>query len=497
MGIKSLRVNAALCLWILICGVVLSGCGYTWQEVDRMSGKAPRIYPDYSGVVFPLNIAPPNFVIQEEGERFQAAFGYDGKVDFVCGGSNPEIIIPEDKWKELTEQAAGQEIFIRIAVRQNGSWTGFTDIRDTVSQDPIDPYLVYRLLYPGYELWNEMGIYQRDLTGYEEFPILENKDFGKQCLNCHTFNHNSPDEMMIHVRGKDGGTLIRRNGTLEKVSASPQGAAHGSTYPAWHPSGKYIAYSMNEIQQFFHANGQKPIEVSDLAADLGVYDVVRHEMLTDSLIYGDGAMETFPAWSPDGRTLYFCRGNAYHQGAALDSLRYDLCSIDFDPETGRFGDRINCLYEASAKGKSVSFPRVSPDGRYLLFTQSDYGNFSIWHPESDLYLLELANGKIHELPSVNSKDVDSFHTWSSSGKWFVFSSKRLDGLWARPFFAHFDPTTGQASKPFLLPQKDPHFYETFTRTYNLPELVKAPVSDQKALLQTVFSTNVVTTLKKQ
>ena len=87
------------------------------------------------------------------------------------------------KWilfvEELTEQAAGQEIFIRIAVRQNGSWTGFTDIKDTVSQDPIDPYLVYRLLYPGYELWNEMGIYQRDLTGYEEFPVLENKDFGK------------------------------------------------------------------------------------------------------------------------------------------------------------------------------------------------------------------------------------------------------------------------------------------------------------------------------
>ena len=67
-------------------------------------------------------------------------------------------------------------------------------------------------------------------------------------------------------------------------------------------------------------------------------------------------METFPAWSPDGRTLYFCRGNAYYQGAALDSLRYDLCSIDFDPETGRFGDRVNCLYEASAKGKVYLSP---------------------------------------------------------------------------------------------------------------------------------------------
>lgn len=286
MGIKSLRVNAVLYLCILVCEVVLSGCEYTWQEVDQMSGRSPRIYPDYEGVVFPLNIAPPNFVIQEDGDRFQAAFGYEGNVKFVCGGSNPEIIIPEDKWKKLTEQAVGKEIFIRIAARQNGNWTEFAEIKDTISKDPIDSYLVYRLLYPGYELWNEMGIYQRNLSGYEEFPILENKDFDKQCLNCHTFNQNLPDEMLLHIRGKNGGTLIQRNGIIEKVSASPLGSAHGSTYPAWHPSGKYIAYSMNEIQQFFHVDGQKPIEVADLAADLGVYDVVRHEMLTDSLIYG-------------------------------------------------------------------------------------------------------------------------------------------------------------------------------------------------------------------
>lgn len=497
MGIKSLHVNIAFVLWLFISGLTLSGCGYTWQEVDQMSDKSPRIYPDYSGVVFPLNIAPPNFVVQEEGDRYQAAFGYGKQVAFVCGGRKPEIMIPEDEWKKLTEEAAGKEIFIRVAVRKDGKWTGYPEIKDTISTDPIDPYLVYRLLYPGYELWNEMGIYQRDLTSYKEFPILENKDFDKQCLNCHTFNQQSPDEMMLHVRGKNGGTLIRRNGTMEKVSSSPQGAAHGSTYAAWHPSGKYIAFSMNEIQQFFHANGQKPIEVSDLAADLGVYDIAHHVMLTDSLIYGDRAMETFPAWSPDGKTLYFCRGNAYHTGSALDSLRYDLCAIDFDPETGRFGNQVNCLYEASACGKSVSFPRVSPDGRYLLFTQSDYGNFSIWHPESDLYLLDLSEGKIHALPSVNSTDVESFHTWSSTGKWFVFSSKRLDGLWARPFFSHFDPATGRASKAFLLPQKDPHFYETFTRTYNLPELIQKPVSNQKELLQTVFGTSVGTRLKMQ
>lgn len=145
-----------------------------------------------------------------------------------------------------------------------------------------------------------MGIYQRDLTTYEQTPIAENRNFGKQCINCHTFNRNSPDTMMVHVRGKQGGTLISLNGEMEKVDPKPEEYRHGATYPAWHPSGRYIAFSANEIQQFFHSSGQKPIEVSDLAADLMIYDVQTHETFTDSLVYGEQYIETFPTWSPDG-----------------------------------------------------------------------------------------------------------------------------------------------------------------------------------------------------
>lgn len=65
-----------------------------------------------------------------------------------------------------------------------------------------------------------MGIYQRDLTTYEQTPIAENRNFGKQCINCHTFNRNSPDTMMVHVRGKQGGTLISLNGEMEKSTLS-------------------------------------------------------------------------------------------------------------------------------------------------------------------------------------------------------------------------------------------------------------------------------------
>ncbi len=120
-----------------------------------------------------------------------------------------------------------------------------------------------------------------------------------------------------------------------------------------------------------------------------------------------------------------------------------------------------------------------------MFTQSDYGNFSIWHPESDLYLLNLTNGKVRNINEVNSENVESFHTWSSTGHWFVFSSKRLDGLWARPYFAAFDPETGEAGKPFLLPQKDPRFYDTFTYTFNLPELIKAPIKNGREFVKTI------------
>ena len=181
----------------------------------------------------------------------------------------------------------------------------YADIQDSISVHPIDSFLAYRLLYPGYELWNEMGIYQRDLTTYEQTSIVENKNFGKQCVNCHTFNRNSAETMMIHVRGKQGGTLICHNGEIEKVDPKPGEYKNGATYPSWHPSGRYLAFSANEIQQFFHSSGQKPIEVSDLAADLMIYDVKNHETFTDSLVYGEQYMETFPTWTPDGKMIYF------------------------------------------------------------------------------------------------------------------------------------------------------------------------------------------------
>ena len=193
-------------------------------------------------------------------------------------------------------------------------------------------------------------------------------------------------------------------------------------------------------------------------------------------------METFPTWSPDGTMLYFCRSKAINEKTPLDSIHYDLFKIAFDAGKECFGTP-ECIYEASQKGKSVSFPRISPDGKYLMFTCSDYGNFSIWHPESELYLLNMETNEIRNMEEVNSNDVESFHTWSSTGEWFVFSSKRQDGLWAHPYIAKFDRQKGTAGKPFVLPQKDPDFYFYFTQTFNLPELLTTPVKIGSELIR--------------
>ncbi|MCH5232926.1 MAG: PD40 domain-containing protein [Muribaculaceae bacterium] len=440
------------------------------EHTDRV----PEIYPDFAGSTLPANIAAPTFEINEDGSDFFTEIGKEGE-EPVMTFSSKEIRPDLKKWHKLLAEAAGKNIYIRISVRNNeGKWERMKDIICPVSSEPIDEYLVYRLLYPGYELWNEMGIYQRNLTDYQQEVVLENLSIDKQCVNCHSFSKNAPETMMIHVRGKQGGTLIRKDGTTEKVDPKCPGLENGATYPSWHSSGRFIAYSANNIQQFFHSKGTKTIEVSDLSADMTIYDVDNGKAFTSPAISGDEWMETFPNWTPDGKTLYFCRSKAYKQGDPLDSVRYDLCKVSFDPDSLTIGEP-EIVLNASEQGKSVSFPRVSPDGRWLLFTLSDYGNFSIWHPESDLYLLDLQTGDIRLVDELNSDDVDSYHSWSSNGKWLVFSSKRMDGLWARPFIASFNPETGIFTKPFVVPQKDPHYYDDFMKTYNIPELVRRPI----------------------
>jgi hypothetical protein len=121
-----------------------------------------------------------------------------------------------------------------------------------------------------------------------------------------------------------------------------------------------------------------------------------------------------------------------------------------------------------------------------MFCMSNYGNFSIWHKESDLYLLNLESKEITKT-EINSDESESYHQWSSNGRWIVFSSRRRNGLFTRPYFSYFSKA-GIAEKPFILPQEQPDFYEGFMKSFNIPELVTSKVDiDPRELYEIIRS----------
>jgi dipeptidyl aminopeptidase/acylaminoacyl peptidase len=192
------------------------------------------------------------------------------------------------------------------------------------------------------------------------------------------------------------------------------------------------------------------------------------------LLSGKSSFETFPVFSADGRKLYFCSAKAIKMPENYQSVRYSLCSIAFDPATRSFGSQVDTLISSFRTGKTVSQPKTSPDGKYILFTSFDYGNFPVWHKEADLHMMNLSTNSVDTLELVNSVNSDSYHSWSSDSRWFVFASKRDDGMYGKPYFTHIDEN-GKCSKPFLLPQKNADFYDFFLKSYNIPELAKGPV----------------------
>ena len=460
-------------IYILLLLMAFTDCQEAVKSPVRINDY-PTLFPDYTEVTVPSIIAPLNFTMATE--KFDA-------IDVIVTGKQKGFIhvqkkeavqFPEKEWRQLLEDNKGHDIELLVSIKTSDGWKQYKSFPIHISAYPIDYGLVYRMIAPGYEVYSKMGIYQRNLSNFEQQPIIENTLVPGMCVNCHAFNQNNPATMNLHIRGPHGATLLQVNGTMELFNSKTDSTISPRVYPYWHPSGKYIAYSVNATKQAFHVVRDERIEVFDEASDIVVYDLAHNQLLSCPQLKTEN-FETFPVFSPDGNTLYFC--SATKQADIQNDykkIKYSLCKIAFDPVTGMFGDKIDTLISAAQTGKSISFPRPSFDGKYLMYTQFDYGTFSIWHREADLYLFDLKEGTSRPLQEVNSDETESFHDWSANSHWFVFSSRRGDGLYTRLYIASLDDK-GRATKPFLLPQKDPRFYDACLFSYNVPEFVISPV----------------------
>ena len=463
-------------LLLAVATVFICSCNY-WHEPSAHVKNLPPIFPDYKGVTVPSNIAPLNFEVKG-ANRIQAIFKA-GKEELRVDGDR-FLDIDIDRWRTLADAALKGDGKISVTVsvwtEQEPDGVEYSPFDIFVSADEIDPWIAYRQIPPGYEHWCRMGIYQRDLTTFNESAIITNSQNNEGCLNCHSFaQYDAGKGMVFHSRGRAGGTVVYHDGILEKVALETLGPQKSGTYPMWHPSGNFVVFSSNTTRQSFYAHSQDKIEVYDQGSDLIIYDVKNSQVLTDERFCDSLNWETFPAFSPDGKWLYFCTARAVWMPSQYKDLHYSIVRVPFDEATATLGSRIDTVYSASKRGGSVSFPRISPDGRYMLYTWAECGTFPIHHKEADLRMMVISDSLTFrdvDVSALNSKDVDSYHSWSSSGRWVVFSSKRIDGRYTRLFLSHWDGH--RFSKPMLLPQRDPEHNVQRMYSYNIPEFIKAP-----------------------
>ena len=465
---------------VIIVFVLLWGCRFSPDSSVELDSYPP-IYPDYSDIVIPENIAPLNFLLREEIESvFVEVKGDDTEIR--VRGKN-KIQFPDQKWRSLLENE--DSVRVSVSVRQEGVWKEYASFQWEIMQDSIDPFLSYRLIEPGYEVWNNLQLVERNVENFDQRVLADNDLTDGSCMNCHITSKYEADKSMFHLRGKNGGTILNSKGELRKLNIKSDEMISPAVYGGFHPSGRFGVFSTNIIIPEFHSQAPRKLEVYDTKSNVVVVDFQENQILSTPLLSNSGSLNTFPEFSADGQSIFYCSAPSKPLPDSIRKLRYNLCELDFDPETREFGKSPRVLVNARANDQSVCHLKVSPNGKFLIYTVADYGTFPIWHAETDLNMIYLETGRVDSLKQVNARYSDSYHSWSSNSRWIVFASKRDNGLYGKPYFCHVDEA-GRFSKPFVLPQKDPAFYDYNLKSFNIPELSPGSVSFDAFDVESVY-----------
>ena len=475
---KSIFTFSVFLLFIFSCSKHPS-LPSSYTQVDA----EPDIWPDYTGVTVPPNIAPLNFLVDSVEDVVAQITPPQGET-VAYGGRANKVQMDEDEWHAMLSSAKGKSLSVTVYAKKDGKWSAYKPFSIHVAEEEIDPYVSYRVLPPTFVGFDELSIRQRNLTNFDETIIHNNNQITEgiegQCINCHSYQNYGTDNMMFHMRLQHAGTMIVSDGELIFVNLKADDMISAAAYNSWHPSLPIIACSTDHTMQSFHTRDISKVEVMESASDIIIYDVKQNRVQT---VLNDSAeFELFPSWSPDGKWLYYC--SAHHEyGKKFEdteellsqykSLQYNLYRLSFDAETMTFGEP-ELIYDAVSKDRSAVQPRVSQDGRYVLFAEGPWGLFHIWHMTADIQVLDLQTGELLDVRPMNSERPESYASFSSNDRWILFESRRDDGNYTRTYFAYFDKQ-GRLHKPFEVPTEDPEYFRLFLRSWSRPEFMKEPV----------------------
>jgi len=484
-------VNWLVAALVLACGPEAAPPGFPTAP----SGHLEIAYP-LDETLFPPEIVAPTFVWKDETE------GVSRWVVMLRTGANDEPLrFPteeprwrpsESDWAEIKQQSVARDAEVAVVgIGPGTEAVSSASVRIRTSSDPVGDSIFYRevplpfitaVRDPSRIRWRFGSI-----DSEAQPPIvLENLPV---CGNCHSFSGDGKVLGLDIDYGNDkGGYAVLP--VSRQMSMSDDRIITWSDYKKddgeltfgllsqVSPDGRYVISTVKDRAVFVATPG---IEFSQLFFPIkGILVVYDTETRTYAPLPGADDPEyvqSNPTWSPDGKTIVFARAKAYQKEKIAKAreillnekdvpefiedkqpFKFDLYRVPFN---GGRGGKAEPIAGASHDGKSNFFAKFSPDGKWIVFCKAE--NYMLLMPDSELYIVPAEGGEARRL-RANTRLMNSWHSFSSNGRWLVFSSK-ANTPYTQLFLTHIDPE-GQSTPPVVL--------ERFTgsdRAANIPEFV--------------------------
>lgn len=397
-------------------------------------------------------------------------------------------------WEQITRLAPGRVLTVTIVGVHGATPSKALSrrrVRFSISRDPVGAPIFYRDVPLPFRhvLKNIDSIRWRlgAVSSYQPPVLLTGM---KVCGNCHSFTPDGRTLAMDVDYGSDKGSYVI-------ASVQPQTILAKDDLISWSdyrrqdreptfgllsqisPDGRYAISTVKDRSVFAAVDeldySQRFFPVAGI---LVVYDRRTKQFFPLPGADDPRYVQSNPVWSPDGRTILFARSASYTLAGLKDpssavvekeevaeffdggrKFRYDICRIDFNE--GR-GGTPTPLPGASANGMSNYFPRFSPNGRWIVFCQSE--SFMLLRPDSTLWIMPATGGTPRKMRCNFPGKMNSWHSWSPNGRWLVFVSK-ANGPFTQLWLTHID-AEGNDSPAVLL-----EHFTAADRAANIPEFV--------------------------
>ena len=462
--------------------------GYDTPYYDRRAHRNLKIVRPLNNASFPRNIAPPELRWEDQlGNRWMLTLRVPGWSEPLCVVTDQLAWRPDsDTWNEIKKSAAGAWVLVEVrgcsveAGKPVNDEVHVDRTRFKVSTYPADPIIVYRAVTPLFHGYKTPDIYYRDVTTFHRGPFLPGK--GQYCTNCHSFPGGpnlDRQQLSLAIAVRDAivpKTARRLLGMYNLDSHKGKTMNINSFFMSWDPDGTKIAVTRGNLIFSLPLITLETQEFYVLISDIEIVDTetLRAERLPGAS--HKDYMESFPSWSPDGKTIVFARAPEMDLAKGVPRARFDLYTV---PYNNGEGGEPKPVPGASHDGMSSFAPRYSPDGKWIVFTKSDWA--TLVKPTADLWIVSTKDGAMpRKLECSIDHAMDSHHCWSANSRWLLYASKPEDGIFARIYFTEIDEN-GHASPPVQLPMLGDTMF-----CYNVPEFLKCkmPIDGDDILAKT-------------